>query len=289
MEEPQKAAGAAVPNYGEWFEVQQKIDYITRSMKEIAELPSEKPKDVEPLKQVVFGDEGGVLTYMGEHPYPYKGFPWGDVVEKMDIVKKVSKGILGGFYHSTNKRSWLQKIFLLPCMWIFKDLIYAEVYAFHRFVGRFRLKPLRYCTAIRELHRAYSYEQPGEDPQTRDLRLKFRDLLCMHLEYDNAYRYRFQDLFPELNKDLLVKNPIKELTRMFDIAIEREILQEIKDTWTLTKLYLNYYLRFDKRVRKSLVGVLCQIDPELIKLDDGDKHFCEKRVDYKFKYKNGKM
>ena len=41
-------------------------------------------------------------------------------------------------------------------------------------------------------------------------------------EYDNAYRFRVQDLFTESSKELLTKNPIKEIRRLLKIYMSRE-------------------------------------------------------------------
>lgn len=257
---------------------------VTDAMKEIAELPSETPTDVQPLQQVVFPEEGGVLTYMGGMEHPYKGFPFFEFVDRVDAMKKILRGVLSSFFHSLKKRNKVQLLFLLTVPWLFNDFVKSFVYPFFRMVERFRIKPIRHCTAIRELHRVFSVQWQGETEESKNTREMFRDLLCMVLEFDNAYRFRFQDIMVELDKDALRKNPAKEITRLLDLMSSREATQEIKDTWTLVRRFLPLYLRFNKPVRKTLVGILENLDLTKIELSVEDKDYCHKRKDYNFQY-----
>lgn len=255
---------------------------IIREMKEIPELPSEAPKDVQALEKVEFPEEGGVLTYMEGHSYPYRGFPFFEFVDKIDLIKKVSRASLSGLYHSLKKTNRLWFLTLIPAIWISKSLVRTGVYVFYRIVERFRLKSKMYCQALRELYRAFSIPKENELVSQQELRFRLRDLICMVLEFDNAYRFRLQDILEELNKDNAKKNFLKELDRLLSIMQTREVGQDIKDTWTLLKLFVRYYLRFDRELREILQTTLLELDIEKIKLTPEDIHYCEKRKDYVF-------
>ena len=257
------------------------MDAIVREMKEVAELPSETPKDISALEKVEFPVDGGVLTYMEGHPYAYRGFPYFEFVDKIDLIKKLSRGFLSGFYHSVKKTHKIWFITFLPSIWILKHFVRAAIYAFYRIIERFRIKPKYYSQAIRELYRAFSV-QKDEKISDQELRFRIRDLLCMILEYDNAYRFRFQDLTEELNKENLSKDLLKEINKLFDIMSSREIGQDIKDTWTLVRLFISYYLRFDKKIKRILQDMLLELNVEQTKFTPEDIHFCEKRKDYVF-------
>lgn len=290
-----------------YFDVQRKMNGIIREMKEIPELESEQLKDNHPLLKVEFPDKGGVLTFMEGMEHPYKGFPFFEFVDKIDLVKKASRGILSSLYHSLATGSPLylnndsgeanhvrpqakrQRFFrwvLLKTIGgrILKYMIRAEIYTFARFIDRFKIKQNKYSDAVREVYRAYSVVPWGETEEEKHLRLQLRDLFCMYLECDNAYRFRFQDLFPELDKQALRKDPYTELKRVYDIAISRELKREIKDTWVLVKWLIDHYLPSDKAMRKLLINVSCQIDVEKIKLDEADISYCRPRKDYVFKF-----
>lgn len=273
-------AQPAVSDHEAFVRNTQLMQGIVREMKEIPELPSEKAVDVHPLTHVEFPKEG-ILTYMEGHEHPYKGFPFYEFVDKIDTVKKVLRGTLSSLFHSLKKRSKFQLIFLIFVPWIFKDLVRSFLYTLYRAVERYRVKPVRYSTAVRELHRALSVPR---DEKTIDQAERFmlRDILCMTFEFDNAYRYRFQDVIVELNKDALAKNPGKELIRLANLMSSREVKQEVKDTWTLLKYFFPLYLRVNRSFAKALVELLSGLDLTKVALMVEDKHYCAARTDYTF-------
>lgn len=260
---------------GMLLENQRLMGEVIRQMKEIPELPSEVPTDVHALTRVELPDEGGVYTYMEGYEYPYKGFPFHEFVDKIDSLKKISRGILSSLFHSLKKRNKLQIVLLALSPWLFNDMLVAAIYAFHRVIIRFKIKELRYSIAVREVYRVIGGS---------DLKEHIRDILCMVLENDNAYRFRFQDVVPEIDKDALAKNTSKELLRILDLMQEREKKQDVKDTWTLLKTFLPMYLFVNPRVRKEIISIVSAMDMEKIKLDPGDQFFCRPRKDYTFKF-----
>lgn len=259
------------------------MNQIVANMKEIPELPSEKPQDVHALQKVEFPEGGGILTYMEGYEHPYKGFPYFEFVDKIDVIKKILRGTLSSFYHSLKARSKVQLLTLALVPWLFNDYVKASVYAMYRQVGRFRIKPERYCTAIRELHRAMSKDQV-ELTSTREMRLMLRDIMCMLLEFDNAYRYRFQDVMTELDKAALERNPSKEIMRLLKLMQSREQTQEIRDTWSLVAYFFPIYLPFNKPLRNNLIAVLTDLDLKEIALDVQDRQYAGARKDYKFSF-----
>uniref|UniRef100_A0A7V3JAA4 Uncharacterized protein n=1 Tax=candidate division CPR3 bacterium TaxID=2268181 RepID=A0A7V3JAA4_UNCC3 len=263
----------------------QKMNMIIQAMRETPALSDvkreEENQDVFPLTKVEFPEEGGILTYMEGQEYPYRGFPYFEFVETMDKIKKIVKGMVSGIYHNIYKGNKAKLLTFLSIAWAIKRIFYAGVYTFYRLIERFKIKPIRYCQAIRELYRAFSIERKDEKPKIKELRIMLRELMCMILEFDNAYRFRFQDLMEEFNKENFKKSPIKELNRLIDIAISREKTQELKDMWTLMKMGL-LYLKIDKKLEKMLVDVFSQIDLEKVKLTIEDKSYCRPRKDYSF-------
>ena len=246
---------------------------ISRHMKEIPELPSEAPKDVQAIVQVEFPEKGGIVTYMGDMPHPYKGFPFFEFVDKVDILKKISRSVLSGLYHQL-KRKKLLLVTLLPAIWLVKPLMRMYLYVMYRQIDRFKVKREMYSDAVREIYRAFT--------GTTEFHQMFRDTLCMILEMDNAYRYRFQDIIVELDKSALLRNPRKELIRLLKILAEREKTQDIKDTWFLLKLVVNLYLVSDKELRDFLKNALFGLNLYDVELKIEDKLFAAGRKDYTF-------
>ena len=261
------------------MEVQKRMAYIAQIMKEIPYFQSDIPQDSLVIEKVEIPEGGGIFTYMQGKEYPYKGFPYIDFVDNIDKIKKIGKAMFSGLYHNVLKGNKLKLLTLIPCSWLASRMFRVFVYAFYRLVERFRIKPIMYCQAMREVYKQFSTIRNYE---MQELQLQMRDLLCMVLEFDNAYRYRFQDLVGELNQQELVKNPIKELKRIIQIAQSREIEQQGKDMWTLIDKGLINYLIFDKKIREMLVGIFSNINIEEVKLQIDDQLYAEPRKDYKF-------
>lgn len=257
------------------LENQMRMMDVVRSMKEIPELPSEAPKDVQTLERVEFPDAGGVLTYMSEQPFPYKGFPFFEFVDKIDILKKISRAVLSGMYHQLKNKKILF-VTLIPALWLLKPVVRTFFYVIYRVIDRFKLKKEKYCDAVREVYRAFSHNTEFSD--------MFRDLLCMVLEMDNAYRYRFQDIIIGLDKTVLRASPRTEIVRLLQVLSEREKGQDIKDTWFLVKLALSFYLFVDKEFKNLIVDSLCDLDLEKVQLSIEDKAYCVARSDYRFDF-----
>lgn len=267
---------------GAYLENTRIMNEIVREMKEIPELPSEKPVDVHPLLRVELPDDGGVLTYMEGYDEPYRGFPFYEFVDKIDTLKKISRGALSSLFHSFKRRPKIQLAFLFLVPWVFNDLLIGGIQSAHRVIVRLLIKSNRYSEPVRELHRVMSVRFHGESERSLEIRLAIRDLTCMLLENDNAYRFRFQDIISELDKVALRKKPAGELDRLLTLMQTREVTQEIKDTWTLLKTFLPAFLMVNRGVRKQIVEVLSSLDLSRVRLSKEDVFFCKPRKDYKF-------
>ncbi len=136
-EDSQKAA--------EWRAYNENLDLmrqIAAMMKEIPVLPSEVTKESEmnPLVKVEMPEAGGVYTYMQNNELPYKGFPFYEFVDRIDVIKKIQRAALSSIYHSTKNRSWFQLIRLVLVPWLFGDVVKAYVYVFYKQLERFKIK-----------------------------------------------------------------------------------------------------------------------------------------------------
>ena len=269
------------PEVSAYMQNAQLMQQIVQQMKEIPVLASEKPTDTNALLKVEFPEEGGVLTYMENHPYPYRGFPYFEFVDKIDVMKKLSRNSLSGFYHSVKKRK-LTLIFLFPLVFVARDLLTTGVRTFHKLIERFRIKNQLYSKAVRGLYQAFDTPRENESLEILELRMMLKDVICSVLEFDNAYRFRLQDIVLELNKEAIKKNTSKELLRLLNMMSEREKTQEIRDTWRLVKMGVKYYLRFDRQLSKMIRDILVNLDLEQIAMMLDDKHFAAQRYDYQF-------
>jgi hypothetical protein len=220
---------------------------------------------------------------------PYRGFPYVDFVQLMDNLKKTGKNMMSGLYHSTLKRNKLIFLTLIPAFWVFRDACWTAIYSVWRQLERYKIKPLRYSQPIRELHRVFSGEREKESPEDKEYRFMVRDVFCMFTEFDNAYRFRLQDLMDDFNVIDFRKNPFKELKRIIAIAKERENYQDGKDRWILLETVFLNYLKFDKRLKKIIFDAFSQINTEEMTLKKEDMPYCKGRKDYTFKFMNEQL
>lgn len=288
-----KEMSVKAANYDEYCDKMSKMDLIEREMRETPAPVSEvlEGQPTNRILRVEFPPQGGTLTFMEGFDQPYQGFPLHPLVERMDLVKKITKNMKSGFYHRMwKKTNWITKWPLILISYPFMR-IYAknEIYACWRHLERFRVKPRMYCRSVREIYRAFSLPvSENERYKSILLREQMRDILCMHLEFDNAYRFRFQDVIAELDRDKFKKNPVKEIMRLFNVMSEREIRQEVKDAWTLTKWMIEY-LRFSKEIKPILISVINNLNLPECELKEMDYPYCIEREDYKFNNKNFKQ
>jgi len=224
---------------------------------------------VDKIVEVKLSKDGGVYSTFENRPYPAKGFPYYDTVHRIDAVKKVFIGLAYGFANFRGKL--ILAFFLL----FFRKRVMASarklIQGLWVTVKPHRLKPLYYCNAVRELYLAFGYTTKPSD--------KARDLVCMILEFDDAYRYRFQYCFGELDKDNFRKNQYKELHRVLGKLIEREKEKKLVTYWRLSRKLL-FIAYFFKDFRAMITEVISHINPANIRMDEGDEYYSKERHNF---------
>ena len=122
------------------------------------------------------------------------------------------------------------------------------------------------------------YNQPAREMYQAIADEKVRDIVCAILEYDMAYRLRFQDIMANLNKELFFKNPRKEINRLFDILTEREHddhkdPMSLHQRWKFIKLALNIGLIFSRKTVRQLTDVVANLDLTAIAPTEADQYW----------------
>lgn len=128
------------------------------------------PLDTEDtVLKVDFPKEGGTFSWLKGRKFPFPGFPHGKIVANMAMIKRMIK------------------VFL---------------YAYHSVIKRDLIKPERYSKSVREIYRLFNLlaERENSEPMKQKW-IQMRDFICMTLEFDNAYRFRVQDVLKEINLD----------------------------------------------------------------------------------------
>lgn len=128
-----------------------------------------RTREVPTITKTFFPEEGGTFTEVIEdgkkYDYPFPGLPSAEVVQDVEKYKK---------------------------------MVPVAIDAYSSFFAQHQLKPERYCRAVREVYRLFTLMSSREcNAKNRKRWLKVRDMVCVVMEFDSAYRFRFQDMIKE--------------------------------------------------------------------------------------------
>ncbi len=104
------------------------------------------------------------------------------------------------------------------------------------------------------------------------------DIFCHLIEYDNAYRWRLQDILSETDEQKLSESPLKEVWRLIELAKDRD-LPGMRNKFNLIK-YLSIILVLPK-YRKAFKKMVNDMDFDGLKYSDDDRGWASQRTDYK--------
>jgi len=154
--------------------------------------------------RVMMPPEGGVLTQLPGFDEPYRGFPVMSVVQDVTKVKKAVKDLLFGTFKDIKNMSLLGKIKVFLARKEIISNFFLCIGAVSFLVRKNRFKPEKYSRAVREIYRVMTLAVEKEKkPGMKEKAKMMRDIVCMSLELDNAYRFRLQDFFEEIDVEKL--------------------------------------------------------------------------------------
>lgn len=257
--------------------------------------------------------EGGTLTKLYGCSYLFKGYPSVEIVEGNGLAKAmisviprdiIGKSIpimlaFGVVYSFMRKKFWhLVNIYIST---IYFHGVYKLEYPENHFnkmtreIKRASNVVLDKMLKLKNIPESkvsllnYDYTFPI-DTEIRKKRefieiiAKLIEFICLFLEFDNAYRFRIQDVFGEIDKVGVMKSISKEFNRIMRIGIYREN-KEIGITykWKFLKVFITLVLFFDKDIRYYVKELFLELNLEQVKLDEDDWYFCLNRIGYDFK------
>jgi hypothetical protein len=270
--------------YSDWlqgfrnFYIQDRVNSYGRRPGVFINIAKEKPQDVKVVDRFEVLDKGCQLWVQNER-YPIRGNTPEDKVSVLTQYKKIIPmwvRFLTGYKDElitfTKKNKVQQFLILLGLIqykeffinWIWYGLqeVYSDVDC--------------YIPPVREIYRLIKDE-------------KIRDIVCAVLAYDTAYRYRFQDLIGELSKENFNRNPYKEIKRLMELGLIREVHPEggkgVHGLHKIKKIIplFNLYLRFNRKLLKEIKEIVEQIDINEVKLSVEDIYWTNRYPDYDFR------
>lgn len=246
--------------------------------------PFHAPSNDEPrnIYEIKLPKEGGILTYHTGHPHPYKGFPIAEAVNKVNIAKSLLMGCIRGFkaMFLAGRVKTLVMFLFFARQW--EAPLAALMQAVWKPLRPYLLEKNRYCQAVREVQRVLALTMAGVEPDARRVMLKrVKDIILLILEYDDAYRFRFQHVIGQLDREAFAKDPIRELIHLVELGIACENSSRVIETWRMFKLMLRF-VRFHPALKKKLVFFFTHLDIEEVKLSEEDWYYAKFKPDYRW-------
>ena len=213
-------------------------------------------KDIKPV------DGNGVLVYYDGALYPARGFPTDQIFLSMNIVKRV-----------------LRESLKFPLLFLHSNKRLIESFNSIGEVSFYASVPPKYvlCPAARKIDdMVYIFlEEIGISPV--EAALMARNIAYI-FEFDNAYRYRIQDLASEAIEEELINNPSMEINRLLSIFLERDSDPIITSKFKMFKRYISFALMIPK-YKKAFKRAM-ELGLNGIKYDHEDWYWVCQRTDY---------
>lgn len=241
-------------------------------------------KKVYVFDHVEYPDDQAILAYYVGMKYPVKGLPYEEACNAVNIVKRMAM-VYTAF---ANKDMLLPALgfALLPYKRKLRQLS-RMLETFVRLaewpLTPYYLKEQYYCKTAKELlYLVRTFlTKLGIDEQLAN---RVGQVVAMFMEYDNAYRYRVQDILSETTKERLLKHPITELKRLIAIFNEREQSTELatvggKFNAVFRMLSFAFY---HPKFKAAFTDALQASQFSNLQFDEADRHHCLNRNDYQF-------
>ena len=120
-----------------------------------------------------FPKEGGMESWIPGHDFPFPGMPDDRIVETLTVIKKIFPIIYNWGWRIMRDR--------LPA--------YLIPQSQNGEIGL--VDPKKYSKPVRELHRVLTLIRSCEgEPEMKAKWTELRDILCLHFEFDDSYRFR---------------------------------------------------------------------------------------------------
>lgn len=223
------------------------------------------------VERVEYGN--GIHVFLEGFKYPIKGMATQESLWAIDTLKNTTLALL--------------PIAPLALMFPRRFLRAYNQFAFGT-IGRYILKPEYRTPFTQEIYLLIKRFLTGlgleGDPRASGIDKNLAEVTAQSLahifEYDNAYRFRLQDLFSETSREMLMRSPIATLTSLIGISKQRDsatVSQKMDRFGTIICMAL-----FIPRIRRAFIDAIAQSDFPKLQLDVEDKYWLCMRKDYNF-------
>ena len=206
---------------------------------------------------VEYPKEGGVLTYFKGQKYPVHGALTDEALWATEMLKKYVMGWA---------RVLVGNPFRIVERWMFN---------FGRFSGTIFVPYFQ----VEELSPAVRHFYDVSINLWRDeTSVNISKGICMILENDKAYRFRWQDIMMCVNRQALIDYPGKEIARLVKIYLRREQRKEYQSL----KWLIRMFLFFKPSVKKIIRDFARTADFKKFAMDRYDFHAALRQASYNY-------
>jgi len=235
-------------------------------------------------------EEGGIEAWYEGDAFPTKGYPFVEMVPDGPVRRvAIAKRALMSFLKIIEIRPIR---YFLPLFFLSDKVVWTAIECFVGFAKKvledFYLRPMNFCKSGREIYRmGIMIRNEQTETKKKEIIDELIMIVCTIWEFEFAYRYMGQDIASELDVEKLRKNPVKEISRLFDILIERSHpgreKSKIKKRWRAIKTVVMIYCWVKKSRLKKLIDLIDWFQLDKIKLDEADWYHCCNRLNYNFR------
>lgn len=224
------------------------------------------------LQRVEYPESGGIYSYYDGVLFPRKSMPFPDAIYANDISKRVLMLFINSF---------AKPAFVLPALafgilpWKLKIKTLQSILTQWCRVSDYLLAPYylkknRYCDICKELRGFLKrfFIELGIDAEVADNSAK--TFIAM-IEFDDAYRYRLEDIFSILGYAMILKNPRNAVKVAVETFAEREldknVSKKIKAFGDILRLVL-----LSPRIKKAFILAFEPVSYHKMCLDEADAY-----------------
>lgn len=228
--------------------------------------------------------EGGMLVYYQGHPFPEKIFPFPEAIYCIDPVKRAIINSLKIFKESHLAKVLFAFSLILPGRKkLFKTYFKLFVHFIFTTSQKINMKPEFYCRSLRNVRKSLDIvaERYAKTDEDKNIARDLISAISAIWEFDSAYRYRFQDILSNVDKDACIDNPRKEMMRLVALTFKREKIIGLVEKMKAIKLVV-WVLLMNRQTREMIKCFVWNLEPSEIALDDGDRYWCYQFGDFDF-------
>lgn len=224
---------------------------------------------------------GGIRQYIKGAQYPQKGLASPEILASLNIAKRVFVGLI----KLSQKWVFLPSLLLIGVIPHFMRVraIQGILEVFNSISGRILedvyLKTEHMLESSKEIYFLthnflYAYGI-SEIESTRTARV-----IGAFIEFDNAYRYRLQDLFHSTTKEKMISKPVKEVNRLIKLSKERDS-EGVSEKFVGVLRILSIFLLLPS-FRKAFKTAIESSSFHNLQFDESDIYYISMRNDYDY-------